>query len=237
MPQGGTINISTFVCYADRERFLIQNNAVNQEYLKVTFSDTGLGMEHEVKNRIFEPFYTTSKDMTRKGLGATLIYNIVHAANGFINVETKLKEGTTITLYLPLISSQKDVSNFRENINTKILIVDDQKVIREFLKDMANTDGYSTILAEDGQEALKLFENNYKDVGLAIVDIVMPRMYGNELYYKMKKINPDLKVLIISGHINEDIKKQLIKDGVDGYLPKPFDVKSTREQIRTLLSN
>ena len=175
--------------------------------------------------------------MTRKGLGATLIFNIIHAANGFISVETVVKKGSQITFYLPLISSQKDVSNFKENINTKILIVDDQKVIREFLKDMANTDGYSTILAEDGQEALKLFESNYQDVGLAIVDIVMPRMYGNELYYKMKKINPDLKVLIISGHINEEIKKQLIKDGVDGYLPKPFDVKSTREQIRTLLSN
>jgi PAS domain S-box-containing protein len=237
MADGGTINISTTVCYSDSERFLIQNNAVNQEYLKLTCSDSGMGMEPEIKSRIFEPFFTTSGDMTRKGLGATLIFNIIHAANGFINVETKVNKGTQITLYLPLISSQKDVSNFRENINTKILIVDDQKVIREFLKDMANTDGYSTILAEDGQEALKLFERNYKDVGLAIVDIVMPRMYGNELYYKMKEINPELKVLIISGHINEEIKKQLLKDGVDGYLPKPFDVKSTREQIRTLLSN
>jgi len=236
MPDGGNIIITTRVCETNKDNFLIQNNAVNQNYLKVVFRDTGKGMNSTTIARLFEPFFTTSKDASRKGLGASLIFNIIRSANGFIDVESEVKKGTIITFYLPFIHESKGVKSPEQTQLSKILIVDDQRVIREFLKDMANTDGYSTFLAEDGMEGLKIFEENQEEIGLAILDIVMPKMYGNELYYKIKKLKPDLKVLITSGHTNKKIKQQLIKDGVDGFLPKPFNVQSAREQIRVLLS-
>jgi PAS domain S-box-containing protein len=236
MPEGGSIFITTRVCETDKDSFLIQNNAVNQSYLKVVFRDNGCGMNPSTVNRLFEPFFTSSKDSYRKGLGASLIFNIIRLANGFIDVKSDIKKGTTISFYLPFIHESTGLKNPKQSKFSKILIVDDQRVIREFLKDMASTDGYSTFLAEDGVEGLKIFEENQEEIGLAILDIVMPRMYGNELYYKMKEIKPNLKVLITSGHTDKKIKQQLIKDGVDGFLPKPFNVQSAREQIRVLLS-
>ncbi len=236
MSDGGEIIISTNVCLTKNEYFLLQNNAVDREYIKLEVKDNGEGMSPETLKRIFEPFFSSSKDISRKGLGATLIFNIIRSSNGFTHVTSTVGLGTSVSIYLPLHKKAKKSAAQSNGKKSKILIVDDQKVIREFLNDMASTDGYSTILAEDGKEGLEVFENNHKDIGLVILDIIMPKMYGNELFYKMKEINPNLKVLIISGHINPKIKKQLIEDGVDGYLPKPFDVQSTREQIRTLLS-
>ncbi|KAA3617270.1 MAG: PAS domain S-box protein [Calditrichaeota bacterium] len=236
MPQGGDIFITSRVCKTDTDSFLIQNNAVNQNYLKVVFRDTGSGMNSSTIDRLFEPFFTTSKDASRKGLGASLIFNIIRSANGYIDVESEPNKGTTISFYLPFIHERRAVKSAKQSQLSKILIVDDQQVIREFLKDMANTDGYSTFLAEDGMEGLKIFEENHSEIDLAILDIIMPKMYGNELYYKIKEIKPELKVLITSAHTNKKIKQQLIKDGVDGFLPKPFDVQSAREQIRVLLS-
>lgn len=236
MPNGGEISISTSVCLAKDENFLLQNNAVDSEYIKLQVKDNGAGMAPETLKRIFEPFFSTSNDISRKGLGATLIFNIIRSSNGFTHVTSSIGSGTATCIYLPLHKKGKKSAVKSDAKKSKILIVEDQKVIREFLNDMASTDGYSTILAEDGKEGLTAFENNHKDIGLVILDIIMPKMYGNELFYKMKEIDPDLKVLIISGYINPKIKQQLIEDGVDGYLPKPFDVQSTREQIRTLLS-
>ena len=114
-------------------------------------------------------------------------------------------------------------------------MVDDQQIIRELLSDLANTDGYTTLLAKDGMEGLKLFEEKHQEIGLAILDIIMPKLYGSELYYRIKKIKPDVKVIITYGHHDPQIKQQLKKDGVDGFLPKPFDIQSARDQIRTLL--
>ena len=236
LPDGGNIFITTRVCETEKDNFLIQNKAVNKNYLKVVFRDNGSGMNSVTIDRLFEPFFTTSNDASIKGLGATLIFNIVRSANGYIDVISEINKGTTISFYLPFIHESKTVKSSGQSKPSKILIVDDQRVIREFLKDMANTDGYSTFLAEDGLEGLRVFEENYADIGLAILDIVMPRMYGNELYYKIKEIKPDIKVLITSGHTDKEIKQQLIIDGVDGFLPKPFNVQSAREQIRVLLS-
>jgi PAS domain S-box-containing protein len=236
MPDGGDVFITTRVCETSEEPFLVQNNAINKSYLKVVFRDTGTGMNTATVERLFEPFYTTSDDVSRKGLGATLIFNIIRSANGYIDVKSELNKGTVISFYLPFIHESVGLKNINKEGFSKILIVDDQRVVREFLKDMANTDGYKTILAEDGLQGLKIFEENQKEIGLAILDIIMPNMYGNELYYKIKEMKPELKVLITSGYTAPKIMKQLIKDGVDGFLPKPFDVQSAREQIRVLLS-
>lgn len=235
MPDGGEISIITEVAETVNDRFLQQNNVVNKKYLKVIFSDTGKGMSSADLERLFEPFFTTSSDMNRKGLGATLIFNIVRAANGYLAVDSQLDMGTTVTLYLPFIHESKDYKVHQES-RQRILIVDDQKVIREFLNDMAGIDGYKTLLAKDGVEGLKLFKKHHENISLAILDIVMPKMNGNELYYEIKKINPDIKVLITSGHTNKNIKQKLLHDGVDGFLPKPFDVQSARDQIRALLN-
>ncbi len=236
MPDGGNIFITTRVCETRNENFLKQNNAVNKSYLKVVFRDNGSGMDPATVDRFFEPFFTTSKDASRKGLGASLIFNIIRSANGYIDVKSDIANGTSISFFLPFVHESKGVKGSAQSKTSKILIVDDQQVIREFLKDMASTDGYSTLLAEDGLEGLKIFKENSADINLAILDIIMPNMYGNELYYKIKEIKPEVKVLITSAHTNKTIKQQLIKDGVDGFLPKPFNVQSAREQIRVLLS-
>lgn len=231
----GKIQIQSRVAHKQDDDYLKNNNAVFDKYLRIVFKDNGKGMDTETRRRLFEPFYTTSDDKHRKGLGSTLIFNIIKSAQGFIFVESETGKGTTVTFYLPVIESE-DKNTAKDHEHHKILVVDDQEVIRELLSDLANTEGYKTILAKDGIEGLHLFEKHQHEIGLAILDIIMPNLYGNELYYRLKEINPALKVIITYGHHDPKIKQQLIQDGVDGFLPKPFDIQSARSQIRSLLS-
>lgn len=235
MPDGGKIFITTRVCDAKKEKFLARNNAVNDKYLKVVFNDDGCGMDTDTKKHLFEPFFTNNEDTNHKGLGATLIFNIIRFANGFIDVKSTIDKGTQITFYLPIIQKEQKKTTIENKKNSKILIVDDEQVIRELLNDIAGSDGYKTLTAQDGLDGLKVFEKHHKEIGLAILDIIMPNMSGNELFYKIKKIKPELKVIMIYGYTNPEIKRQLVKDGADAFLSKPFDIKSAREQIRLLL--
>ena len=235
LKEGGQISIKTRICDGKSEPFLIMNSAVKENFFKLVFTDNGKGMDETIKSRMFEPFFTTSSDRKSKGLGSTLILNIVKSAKGFIDVDSQKDKGTTITIYLPVRNSPQSKNKAIPRKEAKILVVDDQQIIRELLSDLANTDGYTTLLAKDGMEGLKLFEEKHQEIGLAILDIIMPKLYGSELYYRIKKIKPDVKVIITYGHHDPQIKQQLKKDGVDGFLPKPFDIQSARDQIRTLL--
>ncbi|MCB9057316.1 MAG: PAS domain S-box protein [Calditrichae bacterium] len=233
----GNIFISTYITRPVDNPFLKISNAYDSDYLQLSFNDNGKGMDSITRKRMFEPFFTTSGDQNRKGLGATLIFNIVKSVNGFVSVESKENNGTNITIYLPIDKSKaEDKKDNQESRNDlKILVVDDQSVIRELLTDIAGTDGYNTLLAKDGLEGLDMFKKHNTEIGLAILDIKMPNLNGNELYYKLKEINPELKVIITYGHHDPKIQQQLKKDGANGFLPKPFDIHTARDQIRTLL--
>jgi len=237
MKDGGEIVIETKQCNAINEPFLISNNAVDEEYVKIIFNDNGAGMDEITRQRIFEPFFSTTSTERNKGLGATLVYNIVRRYNGYIDVESQVGRGTSVIIYLPVIeqaATQKPARS-KESVNGNILVVDDSKEIREILRDIANADGYHTYLAEDGLEGLELFKQHMNEIDLAILDIIMPKLDGRDLFFKIRELKPDIKILVTSGYSKPEVKKELLANRVDGFLPKPFNVKSVRERLKELL--
>ncbi len=233
----GEIRIESQKVQVDDDPFLVDNKATRNIYLKLSFSDTGKGMDKITRTKIFDPFFTTSADKSRIGLGITLIYNMVASAHGYINVESSPGKGTTIIIYLPVlqnINNQAPIT-LADSADICVLVVDDQLVIRELLKDILTSEGYKVILAEDGLQGLETYKEYQDEIDVVILDIIMPGLYGNEVYAKLKEINPGIRVVITSGHVEPEIIQELKKQGIDGYLRKPFDIFAVQKQLRNII--
>ena len=194
-------------------------------------------MDKITKMKIFAPLFTTSADKSRIGLWTTLIYNMVASAHGYIKVESSPDKGTTIIIYLPVlqnINNQVPIA-LADSADICVLVVDDQLVIRELLKDILTSEGYKVILAEDGLQGLETYKVYQDEFDVVILDIIMPGLYGNEVYTKLKEINPSIRVVITSGHVEPEIIQELKKQGIDGYLRKPFDIFAVQKQLRNIV--
>ncbi len=235
MRDGGTLYIETRVVDAEKDDFLRLNIPPGQKYFNLVFRDTGSGMDDETREKIFEPFFTTSTGKAVKGLGATYIYFIVKTAHGFIDVQSAVGEGTVIKIYFPLISDKAQTKTIKSGKTPTILVVDDQLTVRELMKDIFVADGYNVLEANNGEDGLRIYKENRERVDLVIVDIIMPKMNGAELYFALHELNPRLPILITSGYSDEELKRSLIEHGARGYIPKPPDVAKLRTQINEIL--
>ena len=235
MREGGTLFIETKVVDALENDFLKHNVPTGQKYFNLAFRDTGQGMDAQTRKKMFEPFFTTSSGKAVKGLGATYIYFIVKAANGFIDVQSEPGKGTLVNIYFPLLSDKAQTKTVKTGHTPTILVVDDQLAVRELMKDIFVADGYNVLQADNGEDGLRLYKENREQIDLVIVDIIMPKMNGAQLYYALHELNPELPILITSGYSDPELKKELIEHGARGYIPKPPDVARLRTQISELL--
>ncbi|GEM_PF-6542959 len=235
MREGGTLFIETKVVDTEKDSFLRLNVLPGQKYFNLMFRDTGSGMDDKTREKMFEPFFTTSTGKAVKGLGATYIYFIVKTAHGFIDVQSAVGEGTVVNIYFPLLSDKAQSKTIKAGKTPTILVVDDQLTVRELMKDIFVSDGYNVMEADNGEDGLRIYKENRERIDLVIVDIIMPKMNGAELYYALHEQNPQLPILITSGHSNEDLKRSLIEHGARGYIPKPPDVAKLRTQINEIL--
>jgi signal transduction histidine kinase/ActR/RegA family two-component response regulator len=227
MPNGGTISISTDNCYIDNS--LKVYDAVDEgDYATLTVSDTGIGISHENIERIFEPFYT-KKTMGRSGtgLGMAVVWGTVKDHSGYIDVKSKLGEGSTFTLYfpvtrkkLPLAEQSISAEKYKGN-GESILIVDDIKEQREIASGMLKKLGYNVITVPSGEEALDYMQENGAD--LLVLDMIMnPGMDGLETYQKILQFHPEQKAVIASGFSESEKVKKAQSIGAGTYVKKPY---------------
>jgi PAS domain S-box-containing protein len=209
-------------------------------YLKISISDTGPGMDDEVKANAFEPFFTT-KSLEGAGLGLSVVYGTVKAHNGFIEIVSETGRGTTVEVYLPLAGDEESRTTAGETIDiTKnkgnILLVDDEDIFRDMTVEMLEDLGYTPFTCNDGQEAVEFFQKNYNDIDLIILDLVMPRLGGADCFVELKKINPAVRVVVSSGYSRDGEAKQVLDNGALSFLQKPFNMKGLSQAITKALS-
>ena len=242
MPGGGDI-------YIRAGNLVLDENAARTfgarpgNYVRVSVTDTGVGMDEETQQRIFEPFFTTREVGRGTGLGLASAYGIIKNHGGIINVYSVKGQGTTFTIYLPsaegLISEQR-VEEKRKVIqkgHETLLLVDDEAVIIGVGQDMLTALGYKVMLARSGQEAVEIYEKNKDKIALVILDMIMPDMNGGNAYDILKKINPNVRVLLSSGYSIDGQASQIMERGCDGFIQKPFTMSQLSEAIRKILDH
>jgi len=241
MPAGGKLFLETENLVLEAED-LNKPYALNPgNYIRISVTDTGIGMDKTTRERIFEPFFTT-KDVGRgTGLGLASAYGIIKNHNGFIDVDSELNRGTTFKIYLP-ISHKKVFNESTTNGKTykgreTIMLVDDEEMIADIGKRMLEKLGYRVLLAESGKSALKVYEAHRDGIGLIILDMIMPGMGGSETFDQLRAMNPSIRVLLSSGYSLNGQASQIMKRGCNGFIQKPFNIEQISKKIREILDN
>ncbi len=239
---GGTLSVLVEKVKLDSYSFPKFEFKNNFDYYLVSIRDTGVGMSEETIRKIFNPFFTTKDKGVGTGLGLYMIYNIINQHDGFIDVYSEEGKGTVFNVYLPVlreISTKKKESDLSEDSfvgDGLILIVDDEKRIREIAGEIFTECGYDVIYARDGIEGIELFRKRHNEIKLILLDMAMPKMSGRDAYLEMKKIDPSLKVLLSSGFRKDERVQEIIDLGVNGFLNKPFSFKSLMKGVQDVLN-
>ena len=238
MPGGGDLILKTANATAKemQEKVYVVKPG---NYVRLTVSDTGKGMDKETLERIFEPFFTTKELGRGTGLGLASAYGIIKGHGGYIDVESEKSRGTTFTVYLPATEKrvEKTVTTPVEIIKgteTVLLVDDEARIIDVGTKELKKL-GYTVLEARDGREAVEIYRDNKDKIDLVILDIVMPHMGGGEAYDRMKEINPKVKVLLSSGYSMDSQAKEILKRGCDAFIQKPFSMNELSQKIREVL--
>jgi PAS domain S-box-containing protein len=237
MPDGGLISIKTSAVEVDKsDRQNIPAYIEPGKYALLTVSDTGCGIPKAIINRIFDPFFTTKEKGKGTGLGLATVYGIVKDHRGYIFVQSEPDKGTTFDIYLPVSekSLYKVVKPQPVSVegNENILVVDDDKDVLKFITEILETHGYSVISASNSLTAIDIFKNFSGKIPLVITDVIMPLMEGSDLIKYLKRINPDLKIIVVSGYSDESISKDA---SIDVFLRKPFESMELLTSVRRLL--
>ncbi|MCG8686638.1 MAG: response regulator [Desulfobacterales bacterium] len=242
MPNGGNITVkSENVMIEDWQTDEIGLNA-SGPYIKVSVVDTGVGMDKGTIARIFDPFFTTKERGKGTGLGLATAYGIIKSHNGTFQVDSRPGEGSVFMFYLPAteIKARNHVSALPKTEGKiiagrgRVLLVDDEKGVIEVCTEMLETLGYEVIVAESGAEAVSIVRHDTAGIDLMILDMVMPGMNGFETYEAVRKIVPGIRVLVCSGYSKEDDIRQMIANGCDDYIFKPFDVAMLSEKLQSV---
>lgn len=243
MPGGGKISLTTMVEKGDNVRSMYKD-AYDDQYVCVVVADTGVGMEEKIKQHIFEPFYTTKEKGKGTGLGLPVVYGIINSHHGYIRFESERQVGTTFTIYLPTTINAVQMNQpAPAGVDTEyrgfetILLVEDEDIILNSLNDIFSEKGYKVIVARDGEEAVKLYKQHRESIHLVLSDVGLPKLSGWEAFTQMKDINQEVRVIIATGYLDPQIKKEKIKAGVAEILSKPYDSDTLLKAVRKVLDN
>jgi PAS domain S-box-containing protein len=237
---GGILKIATSIVKRDRVRELFPIST-EERYIQIVITDTGIGMDEATLSRVFEPFFTTKEKGKGTGLGLSMVYGIVNSYDGFINVSSKLGSGTTVTIFLPVHEggdllkaiSKVEVSEIKRGTET-ILVVEDEAGLRELLEESLTNYGYKVLTAADGQRAIAIFLD-YRNIKLVLSDIGLPSIGGIDLSETLKRLNPEVKIILASGFVEEVERKKMLEQGVDRFIQKPYRIDEILVGIREVL--
>ncbi|MEK7408972.1 MAG: PAS domain S-box protein [Acidobacteriota bacterium] len=240
MPAGGKLTITTEELELGKERPGPPN--VNPgRYVLLTVSDTGTGMDAQTRSRIFEPFFTTKEKGKGTGLGLSTVYGIVKQSGGEIRVESEPGQGATFQIYFPVAREGSKPRELRTALRgpqrgtETILLAEDEQEVRDMASDMLRRQGYTVLTADDGAEALEIWDRQQESIQMLVTDVIMPRVGGRELAERLRQSRPNLPVLYISGYTDEVIARHGILDSDAGFLQKPFTQAELGRKVRAAL--
>jgi PAS domain S-box-containing protein len=238
MPDGGSLYVETENAILD-EAFVQPFERKPGKYVKITVADTGVGMDAATQERIFEPFFTTQNFSRGAGLGLASVYGVVKSHEGIIIVQSEKGRGATFSLYLPALTQEPlraaPVAPKAEGAPKTILIVDDERVIVDLTSKMVAGLGYEAMVAFGGQEAVEMVSDDPGRIDLVIMDMVMPGIGGDQAVEMIRAIQPGVKVIMVSGYLENDGAKKISNQGGGAFLQKPYRVDVLSRTIRELL--
>ncbi|RPJ73581.1 MAG: response regulator, partial [Desulfobacteraceae bacterium] len=238
MPDGGSLLLQTD--NVTHREIPLKGYSINPgEYVRLRVTDTGVGIDPRIIDRIFDPFFTTKKMGRGTGLGLASAYGIVKSHNGYIDVESSQGKGTTFSVFFPATERRPATTATppclpQEGSGT-VLIVDDEEAVLEVTTELVRRLGYTVLCARSGREALEIFAREKDRINVAIVDMVMPEMGGGEVFDRLKRMNPRVKVLLASGYSMQGQARKILDRGCDGFLQKPFNLDDLSVRLRSIL--
>ncbi|MBE9129115.1 MULTISPECIES: response regulator [unclassified Coleofasciculus] len=244
MPEGGILEISARNISIDTHYVRMNLDAKVGSYVAISVSDTGTGIKREVIDRIFEPFFTTKEIGKGTGLGLSTVLGIIKSHGGFVNVYSELGRGTQFKIYLPVTQTDaaNDLNDKRQDLpkghGELILVVDDEDFIRDVTKTSLEAYNYRVLTACDGIEAIALYAQHKDDINLVLVDMMMPSMDGLTTIRTLQKINPEIKIIAVSGLVSNHKMIEVLgkANNVKTFLAKPFTSSELLKSLQAVLS-
>jgi PAS domain S-box-containing protein len=238
MPEGGELTIKTLNYEYKKEELspLSPFNAKEGKYVALAIKDTGIGIPKEFLNRIFEPFFTTKQIGKGTGMGLAMAYGIIKNHNGFITVDSEINKGSTFTIYLPATNYDVKITDIKDNKDDipplssplyrkgTVLLVDDEEIVRDVGSELLKNLGYEVLEACNGIEAIEIFKEKKGEISFVILDMVMPELSGKDTFYRLKELEPEVKVFISSGYSIDSIAQEIIHSGAKGFIQKPYSL-------------
>ncbi len=236
MPKGGRLLVTTDALEVDEQYCRSREGLRPGPYLKITVEDTGEGMPEHVRRRVFEPFFTTKEEGKGTGLGLSMVYSAVKSHAGYVEVYSEPGTGTSFKMLFPLKrAAGVDLEPARRDevaMGTgTVLVVDDEEIIRTVLADMLREMGFRVLTAEDGQEALEIYSESWRDIDAVIMDLIMPRLGGKGAYRAMREINPSVRVILSTGFSRDRAIEEALSEGVVAFVQKPFRIEELSNAI------
>ncbi len=238
MPEGGDLHLLSENVVIDESS--AGNLRLKQgEYVKVAVVDTGTGMDKDIQGKIFDPFFTTKEKGRGTGLGLASASEVIKNHGGLIDVYSEKSKGATFNIYLP--ASDKKVIQEKELAlkilkgTETILLVDDEEMIIEVNQEILKALGYNPMIARSGKKAIEIYKNNQDKINMVIMDMIIPGMSGKEAYDGLKKIDPEIKVLLSSGYSISGQAAEILEQGCNGFIQKPFKLRELSVKIREVL--
>jgi two-component system cell cycle sensor histidine kinase/response regulator CckA len=244
MPAGGTIVLETARTRFDAAATARNPWAAAGDWAEVRIVDSGVGMGPDTRARIFEPFFTTKSEGT--GLGLAMVHGIVHQHRGLVHVESRLGEGTTVRVFLPLLPDERANGGSAPDPKARetrgghetLLIAEDEPALRKLLEATLGELGYEVVAAADGEEAARILESRRSGIALAILDVVMPRLGGVQAYERMRTMVPKLKVIFTTGYAPEHAQvSSIVRRRGHAVLSKPFTLEQLARKVRETLDS
>lgn len=239
MPEGGILSIAAENFWVDENYARMNPDAHVGPYVAITFADTGMGIAPEILDRIFDPFFTTKEIGKGTGLGLSTVMGILKNHRGFLKVESEVGKGTCFRIYLPAVESLE--SKTEEAIaplgghGELILVVDDERSIQEIVQASLEQYNYKVITASDGIEAIALYAQQKNEIGAILLDMMMPSLDSVTTILTLQQLNPDVKIIAVSGLATNDAVAKAISSNVKCFLAKPFTAQEILTALQTVL--
>jgi signal transduction histidine kinase len=240
MPEGGILSVETGHIEIDEEFTKAHGYGKPGKYAYISVTDSGEGMDEETRQRIFEPFFTTKEVGKGTGLGLSTVYGIIKQHDGFVDVYSKPGKGTKFKIYLSAIKAEVKEAEITEPSSVQrgtetVLIAEDDESVRGLIKDILQRYGYRVIEAGDGEEAIEKYKEKEEEIDLLLLDVIMPKRKGKEVYEKVKEIKPDIKVLFLSGYSEGFLQKEGVLEKGLNLIFKPVAVNGLLRTVREVL--
>jgi PAS domain S-box-containing protein len=240
MPDGGDILIKSENFIFEREQFKAPELKLGK-YIKISVTDTGVGMDQATQRRIFDPFFTTKELGRGTGLGLASAYGVIKNHEGMITVESDSERGSTFVIWLPAsdrpLPAENDAGDDIMKGSGTILLVDDEGMILNVGRELLTLLGYAVIAVDNGGDALDIYREKYREIDLVVLDMIMPGMNGGRVFDELKEINPEVRAILSSGYSIDGEAQEILNRGCQGFIQKPFNAEELSRKLREVLED